>query len=112
MEVLWSQGAATAEIVCAQLPDKPHDSTVRTILRILVGKGYVKIVGRQPAVYRPRVSREEVQSKAARSLLARFFAGSADDLVLRLLEDDELTPQQLDQLKTKWHSSRRKGRKP
>lgn len=111
MDVLWSQGEATAEAVCAELPEELHDSTIRTLLRILVEKGYVKITGRQPAVYRPRVPREQVQSKAARSLLARFFGGAADALVLRLLEDDELTPQQLELLKKKWRSRRRKGNK-
>ena len=36
---------------------------------------------------------------AARRLIERFFGGSADVLVLRLLEDEHLTPQQLEQLK-------------
>jgi predicted transcriptional regulator len=111
MDVLWLHGEATAEVVCSQLPDKLHDSTVRTLLRILGEKGYIKITGRQPAVYRPCVSREEVQGKATRSLLARFFGGAADALVLRLLEDDELTPQQLELLKKKWSSRHHKGKK-
>lgn len=111
MHVLWREGEATAEAICAELPDELHDSTVRTLLRILVEKRYVKIARRQPAVYRPCVPREDVQRKAARSLLDRFFGGAADALVLRLLDDDELTPQQLERLKKKWHSRRSKGKK-
>jgi BlaI family penicillinase repressor len=110
MEILWTQGEATAELICSQLPDKPHDSTIRTLLRILGEKGYVQITGRQPAIYQSCVPREDVQSKAARSLLARFFGGAADALVLRLLEDEELTPEQLELLKKKWHSRHRKGK--
>jgi BlaI family transcriptional regulator, penicillinase repressor len=108
MEILWSQGEATAETVRLALPDEPHDSTVRTLLRVLKDKAYVRVVGRQPVAYQPRVSREQAQSKAARSLLARFFGGAADALVLRLLEDEELTPQQIEQLRKKLQSHSRK----
>ena len=106
MEVLWSAGEATAERVRESLPGQPHDSTVRTLLRILKDKGYVRLVGRQPVVYQPAVSRQKVQRKATCSLLERFFGGSANELVLRLLEDEELTPQQLAALKRE-----RKGRR-
>ena len=64
-----------------------------------------RLVGRQPVIYRPVVSRRKVQRKATRSLLERFFGGSANALVLRLLEDEELTPKQLAELKRE-----RKGR--
>ena len=111
MEILWSQGAATADTVRQALPDEPHDSTVRTLLRVLKDKGYVRVVGRQPATYQPRVSREQAQSTAARSLLARFFGGAAHALVLRLLEDEQLTPSQIDQLRKTLQSRRRKGAK-
>src|SRR5262252_2776033 len=107
MEILWDRGEATAEEVRQQLPDEPHDSTVRTLLRVLKGKGYVRIRGRQPAVYVPIVPRDEVQHKATRRLVERFFGGSADALVLRLLEDEHLTPAQLEQLKKQYASKRR-----
>lgn len=105
MEVLWSAGEATAERVRESLAGQPHDSTVRTLLRILRDKGYVRLVGRQPVIYRPAVSRQKVQRKATRSLLERFFGGSANALVMRLIEDEELTPKELAELKRE-----RKGR--
>jgi predicted transcriptional regulator len=111
MEILWARGDATAETVRQALPDEPHDSTVRTLLRVLKDKGYVRVKGRQPATYLPRVSREQAQSKAAKSLLARLFGGAADALVLRLLEDEQLTPQQIDHLKTTLQARQRKGEK-
>jgi len=112
MEVLWSQGVATAEAVRQALPDEPHDSTVRTLLRILKTKGYVKITGRQPARYQPRVSRQQAQSRATRGLLARLFGGAAEALVLRLLEDEALSLQEIDQLRQKLKSRARPGGKP
>jgi predicted transcriptional regulator len=109
MEILWTRGRATAEEVRTALADEPHDSTVRTLLRVLKEKGYVKIAGRQPAVYEPTVPQADVQQSAARSLLNRFFGGSADELVLRLLEDEQLTAEQLNQLRKQFSSQRRKG---
>ena len=109
MEILWNRGQATAEEVRAALADEPHDSTVRTLLRVLKEKGYARITGRQPAVYEPAVPRADVQQSAARRLLDRFFGGSADQLVMRLLEDEHLSAEQLEQLKKQFASQRRKG---
>jgi len=109
MEILWNRGQATAEEVRSALADDPHDSTVRTLLRVLKDKGYARITGRQPAVYEPAVPRADVQQSAARSLLDRFFGGSADALVMRLLEDEQLSAEQLEQLKKQFASQRRKG---
>ena len=109
MQILWAAGEATAEQVRRELPDDLHDSTVRTLLRVLAEKGYVKVRGRQPAAYVPVVARQEAQQKAATRLIERLFGGSADTLVLRLLENEQLTPQQLDELKQAYSSQRRKG---
>lgn len=40
-----------------------------------------------------------MQTKATKSLLSRLFGGSVEDLVLRLLEDETLSREQLDQLR-------------
>ncbi len=111
MEILWEQGHSTAEAVREALPDHPHDSTVRTMLRVLKEKGYVRIRGRQPAVYVAKIGRAQVQTKAAQSLLARFFSGSVEALVLRLVEDEELSPEQLDQLRKSLSLRKRQGGK-
>jgi len=96
MAVLWEARSATAEEIRKQLPGNPHDSTVRTLLRVLVEKGQViaEKVERSTS-YRPAVQRPAVQKQVVRDLLKRFFSGSAEDLVLQLLEDECLSPQQL-----------------
>ena len=111
MNVLWTNGPSTAEVVREALKDRPHDSTVRTLLRILKKKGYVRILGQQPAVYEAAVVRTDVQLKATRSLLTRFFGGSVEALVMRLVEDEELTVEQLAQLRKSLSGRKRKGDK-
>ncbi len=101
MAILWDEGEATAERIRAALPMELHDSTVRTLLRVLEGKGYVKHTAKGKAfIYRPAIKRVNAERKAVHSVLKRFFGGSAEALVLRLIEDEALTPQQLDQLKS------------
>ena len=111
MNVLWTKGPSTAEAVREALKDRPHDSTVRTLLRILKKKGYVRILGQQPAVYEAAVGRSDVQIKATRSLLTGFFGGSVEALVMRLVEDEELTVEQLAQLRKSLSGRKRKGDK-
>ncbi len=110
MEILWELGEATSEQIRGRLAGEPHDSSVRTILRVLDTKGYVRLNRRsRPIVYRPRVPKVRVQQKAAKALLQRFFGGSAEALVLRLIEDEKLTPEQLNELKVKSSTSRKRG---
>jgi predicted transcriptional regulator len=52
-----------------------------------------------------------MQTKAARSLLTRFFGGSIEALVLRLLEDEQITPHELAQLRKSLFKRKRKGSK-
>lgn len=99
MEQLWELRAATSEQIRAQLPDESHDSTIRTMLRILEDKGFVshRREGRS-FVFEPLVPREKVQRKTLGHVIRRFFSGSPHDLVLRLLEDEQLSPADLKSL--------------
>lgn len=99
MAVLWELGTATADEVRRRLKGQPHDSTVRTLLRVLVEKGQV-IIDKEvrPASYRPRVRQRSVRKRAARDLVRRFFGGSAEELVLHLLENERLSAEQLRRL--------------
>ncbi len=108
MQVLWDRGAATAEQVRLALPRKLHDSTVRTVLRVLERKGQVRHRKQgRTYVYRAVRGRGHAERSAVRSLLERFFGGSAEALMLRLIEDEHLTPKQLDELRNR--PSKRRG---
>jgi BlaI family penicillinase repressor len=114
MDVVWRLGEATADQVREALPGGPHDSTVRTLLRVMETKGYLKHEARGKAyIYRAAVARQKAQRLALRNVITRFFAGSAEDLVLRLIEDEHLSSAQLEELrrsaKSPVHPKRGKG---
>jgi BlaI family transcriptional regulator, penicillinase repressor len=114
MDVVWRLEEATAEQVRDAIPGKPHDSTVRTLMRVLEAKGYLAHETRGKAyIYRATVGRQKAQRLALRNVLTRFFAGSAEDLVLRLIEDEDLSPDRLEELRKAArlpvHSKRKKG---
>jgi predicted transcriptional regulator len=90
MDVLWDKGAGTVSDVVEALPESLPlaYSTVLTTLRILENKGY--LTHRQEGrayVYRPVIGRDQARQSAVSHLVRRFFDGSRDQLMLRLLED-------------------------
>jgi BlaI family transcriptional regulator, penicillinase repressor len=104
MEVLWSKGAATVAEVAEALAGKDGTAytTILTLMRILRVKGYLTCRKQGRAhVYTPRVDRDTAARKAVRQLLAKFFFNSPGELVLSFLRDEDLSPDELDQLKKK-----------
>ena len=103
MSVLWSRNTATvAEVVEGLTTRKsaPSYSTVQTILRILETKGYVahdKVA--RAFIYRPIVDERQARHRALRHLVTRLFEGSPSLLVLNVLDDEQLDPAELKQLK-------------
>lgn len=102
MEVLWEKGSATVAEVAEALQGKDGSAytTVLTMLRIMHEKGYLSCRKDGRAhVYTPKVKRETAARKAVRQLLQKFFAGSPGELVLAFLREEDLRPEELDELK-------------
>src|SRR5205085_12278284 len=96
MHVLWAEGPANVQIVQQHLPRQLAYTTVQTMLNILHRKGKVKRQLKDRAyVYRPVFSRQKAVAQAVGDMLDRFFGGSADSLVLNLVEARRLTPEKL-----------------
>ena len=102
MRVLWDKGEATVgEVVDAlKTGPRPAYNTVLTLLRIMEKKGYVshRKDGRA-FVFLPRIDRADASRNALHTLVNRFFEGSPRLLMLNLLEDADLSPDVLQQLK-------------
>ena len=102
MTVLWERGRATvAEIVDALGRKRPVNySTVQTMMRILEEKGYAKHekVGRA-FIYRAVIDAKQARRRALKHLVSRLFDNSPSLLVLNVLEDEQIDPAELKQLK-------------
>jgi predicted transcriptional regulator len=100
MNVLWETGPANVQTVQANLKSRDLAyTTVQTMLNILHRKGRVSRQLKERAfVYRPVLSRQKAVTQAVGDMLDRFFGGSADSLVLSLVETRRLTPEKLAQI--------------
>ena len=102
MAVLWQLRTATVgDVVAALAPERAVSySTVQTILRILEDKAYVehdKVA--RAFIYRPVVDERQARRRALRHLATRLFNGSPSLLVMNVLNDEEMDPDELQRLK-------------
>lgn len=74
-------------------------STVKTLLRRLCEKGAVEAKKKNVFYYRPLLSREEYRRWSTHSLISRVYQGSARELVACLVRADQLTAQDLAELR-------------
>ena len=101
MDVLHRRGRATAAEVTAALEDAPTNTTVRTLLRILVDKGHARFErDGKSYVYRPAADRGQTGASMMRHVVRTFFDGSPAKAMAALLGDDRdaLSDAQLDRL--------------
>lgn len=114
MEILWARGSATVADVAEALAgeDGSAYNTVLTMMRIMRDKGYLACRKDSRAhVYTPRVNREAAARNAVRQLLGKFFDDSPGELVLTFLRDEQLRPDELDELKRRIQAGDRPARK-
>lgn len=99
MSVLWDEGAANVQAVQQHLERELAYTTVQTMLNILYRKGKVKRTLKDRAyVYKPAVTRRQFVGGHLGDLVDRLFGGSAESLVISLVEAKHLTPQTLARL--------------
>jgi len=99
MKVLWETGPANVQTVQQRLERELAYTTVQTMLNVLHRKGKAKRTLKDKAYfYRPAVSRSQVMGNAVGDLIDRMFGGSAERLVMSLVETRHLTPEKLSRL--------------
>jgi len=99
MKALCEVGPASVADVRGELTARGHElayTTVMTLLGRLASKGAVVVDrAREPFVYKPAHRRESVLRERLRAFVRDVFDGQADSLVLRLVEDEALTRDEL-----------------
>ena len=102
MNVLWERGSGTVQQVLDSISQSfplAYNSVLTTI-RILERKGYLKhIKDGRAHVYAPVVRQEEATRSEIRHLVSRLFKNSHEDLVLNILEDQGIEPEELNRLR-------------
>ena len=99
MNVLWEVSPATVQTVQRLLRRELAYTTVQTMLNVLVRKKKARRTLKDRAYYyRPAVKRDQVAGSAAKDLIDRLFGGSAESLVMSLVESRQLTPEKLARL--------------
>jgi predicted transcriptional regulator len=85
------------------------DSTIRTILRNLEEKGYVThAVDGRTFIYRAVDTARNVAVQAAEQLIDRFCGGSVEELLVGLVDNQVLKPNELRRLAEKIASRKEK----
>jgi len=111
MQVVWDKGTATVHDVKEALTRgrKPAYSTILTMMRKLEAKGYLEHdVADRTYVYRAMVTRQTARQSMLGDLLQRVFEGSPSLLISSLVEQNQLTQQELSEIK-KLIAERRKA---
>jgi len=96
MTIVWRRGAVTASEVVEALRKPLTNATVRTLLRRLEAKGYLRHTSRGRAfVYEPVVAETQAATGALRRIVQRFFGGSASRLVAGLVDEGLIAPDEV-----------------
>ncbi|HEX4651014.1 MAG TPA: BlaI/MecI/CopY family transcriptional regulator [Granulicella sp.] len=102
MKMLWQRGESAVGELVAAMPEGSvlAYNSVLTTIRILEQKGYVhhRQEGRA-FLYSPCIAEQEASKTEVRHIMQRFFGNSRERLLLSLLGDDEITPEELRRLK-------------
>lgn len=102
LNVLWERGPSTVREVLESLPTQPRPAytTVLTMMRLMHEKGYLDRRERGRAhVYQARLREQRVKRGLLRDLVEGAFRGSTEAVVIRLLEDENLSREDLDRIK-------------
>jgi len=99
MQVLWESGPSTVTEVRPLLKAKLAYTTVQTMLNVLLRKGKVKRVQEGRAFrYRAAVDQKRATGSALEDMVRRMFGGSAEALVLAMVESQQIDAKELERL--------------
>jgi predicted transcriptional regulator len=101
MKIVWARERATVRDVYEALLErrKVAYTTVMTMMKILEQKGFLKKSQEDRAfVYRPAQPQRQVVGAMVREFVNRVFNGSAEPLLVHLVEEHHLSPKDLEEI--------------
>jgi predicted transcriptional regulator len=101
MALFWKHGAMTVAHLHELVPDKAYTS-LATLVKILEQKGYLThtaVEGERAFLFAPAVESTKARKHHLRDLINRLFGGKSETLLVGLLDDEELTRDELKALR-------------
>jgi BlaI family penicillinase repressor len=109
MNIVWELGRATVRDVYERLRErrKVAYTSVMTFMKILEQKGYLKKrLADRAYLYQPARPRRQVVGAMVRDFVERVFQGAAKPLLVHLVEDHSLSPQDLAEIRSLMRKSK------
>jgi BlaI family penicillinase repressor len=109
MKVLWAERGVSANAIIDRLA---HTSWSPATIRTLIGRLVKKTVltydksGRE-YLYTPQVSESDYVRHARRSLLGRMYEGAVQPMIAQMIEEEELTQEEIVELQRLLEEKRR-----
>jgi len=101
MKIVWDRESATVRDVYETLLErrKVAYTTVMTMMKILEQKKYLKRTQADRAyVYRPAQPKRLVVGAMVRDFINRVFNGATEPLLVHLVEEHDLSPEELEEI--------------
>lgn len=101
MKIVWARGTATVRDVYETILEqrKVAYTTVMTMMKILEQKGHLKKTAVDKAyVYEPTRPKQQVITGMVRDFVDRVFNGSAQPLLLHLVEERSLSEREIQEV--------------
>ena len=113
MEVIYRLDSASAADVVENLPEKPNNATIRTMLGVLEEKGFLRhesVKGRY--IYHPTIPLHQARRTALNQVLETFFQDSDASAVISILKksDSNLSTEDMEMILELIKNSRKEGR--
>lgn len=108
LDVLWAAGEAlNANEIRTRLNEKKdwERTTVLTLIRRLLDKGVITQEKQEVYYYFPLVERSAYVKEETKSFLNKFFKGNAKNLAAALIEDENLSRDDIEELRAYFRDS-------
>lgn len=102
LSILWKRGASTVRDVHTIMnrDEETGYTTTLKLMQIMYEKGLLKRdASAKTHVYFPSARQEEVQSQVLSNLIHRVFSGSAEKMMMRALSSQDVSADELANLK-------------
>lgn len=99
MKIIWAHSSLSAEAVREKLRRELKETTVRTVLRRLEAKGYIRHeVENRAFIYEAVEPRRRVAARAIKRIVDWFCDGSVDEVLVGLVDAKMVDRTQVDRL--------------